>query len=105
MKTPTDTELNLAMCELDGWHHIEDGYGVSRDRVVQLTGSTHRTLPNYPSDDSPRRLLNEAEAKLTDDQWDKYCDLLGGSLRACTSANARQRVIALLQVVRPNLFQ
>lgn len=39
-----------------------------------------------------------AEGQLSDDDWDRYCEALGGSLRACASATWQARVRGLLQV-------
>jgi len=108
------------MCEWMGW---KDLYTVHNELVglppflQQPTETTHRTCPDYLSDDSPRRLLNEAEAKLNDaDQWHYQCNLFliicgrkEGKFThkecfAVRSANARQRVIGILRVVQPELF-
>lgn len=72
--------------------------------------------PNYLSDESPRKLLNDAEARLTFSQRIKYRENLQGVcseglpngevvvIGECISASARQRVIALLLTVKPELF-
>lgn len=89
-------------------------------RLLAKTGWIGRDwglrTPNYLSDDSPRRLLNEAEAWLIDMVAYRInlskivgigyapdldiCD----DIRAFVSATARQRVIAMLQIVKPELF-
>ena len=118
MKTPTDQQLNIAMCKWMGWQKETDSHEVVMWR--DPSGRLHdRHIPpvNYLSDDSPRRLLNEAEAKLGDvDQWHYQCDLFliicgrkEGKFThkecfAVRSANARQRVIGILRVVQPELF-
>jgi hypothetical protein len=72
----TDQEINEAIAlacgwiYYDGWHHPDGRSG----------------LPNYCTD---LNAMHEAEKTLTDEQWDKYCDLLGGSLYYCTHATAR----------------
>lgn len=128
MKTPTDNELNLAMCKWMGWRWVE-GVIVPRLSYVGAVacadcwrrpdgsaGTGDYEPPNYLSDDSPRRLLNEAEAWLIDMVAYRInlskivgigyapdldiCD----DIRAFVSATARQRVIAMLQIVKPELF-
>lgn len=130
MKTPTDEQLNLAMCEWMGWKKDDLGFwrtpkGYYAQNQTWLYGNV---IPDYLSDDSPRRLLNEAEAKLTPAQSREYSGmlltLLGfnceipfftecGSATvefeqmccALRSSTARQRVIAILQTVKPELFK
>ena len=114
----TDQELNLAMCEWMGWEKAETGlwylFGAVSDDG--LPGHYDTELPDYLSDDSPRRLLNEAEARLTEDEWQRYsralnhmaCRITCGNKGLCgytISANARQRTIAILQTVKPEIFQ
>lgn len=114
MKTPTDEQLNLAMCEWMGWLCLAE---IDFGGPVKLMGRRTRdalgleVVDNYLSDDSPRRLLNEAEAKLTHDQYhtgykQTLAVLVGlsGNMRV-HSATARQRVVAILQVVKPELFK
>jgi len=100
VKTPTDNELNLAMCEWIGGTKCDEENGLSPCGKFTVR-------PNYLSDDSPRRLLNEAEARLTQEQYDQF--LIGlnvnGGYRTVISASARQRVIAVLQTVKPELFK
>ena len=118
MKTPTDEQLNLAMCE---WMGDADSEGL----LIRYAGTpseshTALPLPNYLSDDSPRRLLNEAEARLTAQQRITYWINVGEQVAKPTTesgktfkttsdadrmmANARQRVIAILQTVKPEMF-
>lgn len=109
MKTPTATELNLAMCEWMGWTGIAPYHGDGPLWGKDANGRLFQ-LPDYLSDDSPRRLLNEAEARLTIYQKMEYRDLLAtNESEICDwsliSATARQRCIAILQVVKPELFR
>ena len=112
----TDQELNLAMCEWMGWEKAETGlwylFGAVSDDG--LPGHYDTELPDYLSDESPRRLINEAEARLTEDEKDAFCDRLERDLIDAgmhqrkfkmISATARQRVIAILQTVKPEIFQ
>lgn len=71
-------------------------------------------LPNYLCDYTPRRLLNDAEARLTEEQQDAFCDRLERDLIDAgrhrrtfkmISSSARQRCLAILQVVKPELFK
>lgn len=113
-----DPELNSAMCKWVGWeHHPSD------DDHVYVWRSPERewfsVAPNYLSPDSPRRLLDEAEASLTDEEYRKYerrledtkadewyADKSGGRMKhAPISSTARQRTIAILKVVKPEMFQ
>ena len=127
-----DEQLNLAMCEWMGWTNIGRHFEPS-SLVSGIPPHPHHTkhlelIPNYLSDDSPRRLLNEAEAKLTAAQSREYSgrllihlgfnreipfftksgsatvefELMCGALR---SATARQRTIAILKTVKPEMFQ
>lgn len=137
MKTPTDTELNLAMCEWMGWKrewndaigwivYEPDGRHNYCDPDPKAEWEIHR-LPNYLSDDSPRRLLNEAEAKLTGaSRWEfilrlicqqegsnisvhdwqqlKHAQFKAPGVFPAVFTTARHRVIALLQTVKPEMF-
>lgn len=121
---PTDEQLNIAMCKWMGWkwkrHRIN--LGDVADSIAWETGwvppkgvPPNTPLPNYLSDDSPRRLLNEAEARLTDEQHSRFRKCLrapfekagakyGEIKRHYYSATARQRVIAILQTIKPEMF-
>ena len=104
-----DEQLNIAMCEWMGWR--KSPFGWCAPETNELC-----TPPNYLSDDSPRRLLNEAEARLTPDQWNDRCLNLmrltmpgveyedAWSERDYVSASARQRTIAILRIVKPEIF-
>lgn len=120
MKTPTDEQLNLAMCE---WMEVIQPW--TWGSFVTPNGCLLASLPSYLSPDSPRRLLDEAEARLTTDEhyefrvklWEltdcrndatlPFTRRVNGDEhnRCYASATARQRVIAILQVVKPELFQ
>ena len=55
-----------------------------------------RAVPNYIGS---LDAMAEAEKSLTSIQWDAYCELLGGSLRACACASPDKRAKAFLQVI------
>ena len=102
----TDEQLNLAMCEWMGWKKTGSAtlpWTDGDDIWTELP-------PNYLSDHSPRRLLEEAEARLTKEQQPRYVDALWRITQhtrifASVSASARQRVIAILKTVKPELFK
>ena len=130
-----DEQLNLAMCEWIGWTDCHKSLASNQEQQphercfigIPPDGIIHRRLPNYLSDDSPRRLLNEAEARLTAAQSREYSgrllihlgfnreipfftksgsatvefELMCGAFR---SASARQRTIAILKTVKPEMF-
>lgn len=94
----TNEELRIKVAEVMGWkikntahynppcklwEHPECGVGMEEE-----------DLPNYPKD------LNSCasfEATLTDEEWDVYCENLGGSIRSCASAAPLQRCLAYLK--------
>ena len=43
--------------------------------------------------------MHEVEKVLTFEDWEYYCEKLGGSFRGCAHATARQRAEALLRVI------
>lgn len=113
MSRPTDEQLNLAILEWMGWYDYIDADIKTRWKN-RCSDEDVGSKPDYISDDSPRRLLNDAEAKLNREHgpmaWLDYTDILRkacGIEQACASvsASARQRVIAILQVVKPDMFK
>lgn len=105
------------MCEWMGWSDLKE---IDFGGPVKLMGLRTpnaiglEVADNYLSDDSPRRLLNESEARLTENQYYLFVGYLaklqdandtGWFSQKCISATARQRVIAILKVVKPELFQ
>ncbi len=115
MKTLTDSDLNLAMAEWMGWYKIH-GAEVYEWSWMNKNGSGCNDLPDYLSDDSPRRLLNEAEARLTKEQQKFYFEALKDVvdidsdefiskwMLELVGASARQRTIAILKTVKPEIF-
>ena len=106
----TDAQLNVTVCEWMGWYSYLDADCKTRWHN-RITGEDADEQPDYTSDDSPRRLLNEAEARLSIDQKFSFirnlCRLLGVSSAdfAFINATARQRTIAILKTVKPEMFQ
>lgn len=96
----TQEEKRLKIAEACGWTHIE-----AETWTQGKPGGIYGYKPIRPKFDPCRRFhipdyfgdlnaCHEMEKQLTDDQWDKYCDRLGGSLRHCASATAAQRAEA-----------
>ena len=96
----TTTKTICPFCKGNTPYEAGDDYGITiwaECKKCNNTGKVepyHTGLPNYPED---LNACAEFEATLTDDKWDMYCENLGGSLRACASATARQRCIAYLK--------
>lgn len=91
-------ETNIKIAELLGWTQISEHFddGVMCGNPPGKTGTGYiQPIPRFASD---LNLCSQFEAMLTDDEWDEYCNLLGGSLRACASATAPQRGDAFLAV-------
>ena len=114
----TDEQLNVSICEWMGWtnigRHFEPSGLVSGTPPNPHHAKHLELIPNYLSDDSPRRLLNEAEARLTEQQFEDYYEAVESMTpvgrpqhkrRAFLSASARQRTIAILKTVNPEMFQ
>lgn len=92
----TDQEINEAIAMHLGWLRPEHPdcmkhkIGWSMPEKWWMDPKTvlrfGHDIPNYCAD---LNAMHDAEKTLTDEQWDKYCDLLGGSLYYCTHATAR----------------
>lgn len=125
---PTDSQINEAICRWMGWKWLDHPDTIERTKtftlqnkwVISPSGGLvfPHSAPNYLSDESPRSLLNEAEARLMDKQKIDYIDFLESECKcdgwiimgvreriAMVSATARQRATALAQVVAPEVFQ
>lgn len=115
MKTPTPTELNVAICELQGWE---------KQAVEQIWWSrelskyaTLNELPNHITGASARGNLNEAILRLDKNQRiDFICNL--ASIRKvrypvfvaeiftlCFEATNTELATALVRVIKPEMFQ
>ena len=81
----TDHEINIAIAKAVPEIHIRL-YG------QVWTPETH----GYCYD---LNAMHEAEKTLTNEQWDYYCEELGGSLRACAHATASLRAEAFLRTI------
>lgn len=102
---PTKQQITIA--EACGWQIIHDS-------KRPVGGEAHHIPPGKtigwfmsfgePSIELPDYLnsldaMHEAEKVLTDEQWDLYCNYLGGSLRSCASATASLRAEAFLRTI------
>lgn len=117
----TDEQLNVSICEWMGWKLATDisvKEGEPNPWKHPHCARWESSPPNFLSDDSPRRLLNEAEARLTHGQQGSYMAKLYNQTTAheqgispnqhwfaCANASARQRAIAILKTVKPEIFQ
>ena len=79
----TDLELSLAM-----------GAPVGRNCQLYSDG-LHYAIPDYHND---LNAMHEAEKTLLPNEWDEYCEYLGGALYYCAHATAKQRAEAFLRV-------
>lgn len=113
---PSDEELNIAICEWRGWrdcHYslasvIDDDPFSSRKFIgIPPSGVTHKKLPSHITGIEALGNMHEAEKGLNPEQLNQYrhslSDVCGGYTVA-VSATARQRAIALLRVVKPEIF-
>lgn len=117
-----DEQLNLALCEWLGWtfhppttdpHTIE--YKIQASACWIPPGANFwqiTTLPNHITAPESLGLVHEVEKQLTDMQHGHFRNCLGEVVgdvalfsRKFTSATARQRVIAILQTVKPEIFE
>jgi len=79
-----------------------DDYGITlwrECRHCSNTGKVKGYILRSPDYLNSLDAMHKAEKILTDDQWDTYCDLLGGSLQSCASAAADQRAEAFLRTI------
>jgi len=95
----TDEELNRIIAEWCGWVP-SDGDHKRRNAWLEIAGEDWPIRPpNYCRD---LNAVHEAEKRILGDllnMWDKYCELLGGSLYHCAHADASQRAEALVKVI------
>lgn len=116
----TDEQLNIAICEWRGWKQVALG-GWKNPNGKQVHCSQGK-LPNHLTGISSLGHMHEAEKRLTDLQYAQFTrelrlltkpegfgDYVFQAVfkheRDYLSATARQRAIALLHVVKPELFQ
>lgn len=126
MKELTDDEINEEICKWLGWkrEHLASNTNwfppkenwpnynpVMREGEIDVNGP-----PNHLIGPEALGHIHEAEKRLTDDEYGSFATTLLKSAqeegktnaergRLTLSAGARQRAIALLRVVKPELFQ
>jgi len=107
-----DEQLNLALCEWRGWKdiHFSECWGnVTIGTLEEPQTNSYKRLPNHITAPESLGLVHEVEKGLTHEQnmlWISYIDeLVDFDGLAARRATARQRVIALLMTVKPELFQ
>jgi hypothetical protein len=86
----TDKQINAAIAEACGWTVDKRGFGWLNPN------GCYTEPPDYCSD---LNAMHEAEDELTFEDWELYCDELGGSLRGCAHATARHRAEAFLRTL------
>lgn len=99
----SDTEINIAIAEVCGWHRfiINDEYGPDRalkPGQVFETGCVFTLLPNYCTD---LNAMHEAEKVLleTKSRWEGYCNGLRWMVFPVWHATARQRAECFLRTL------
>lgn len=112
--TLTDEQLNEEICKWRGWTWQDIGNGQLR---LKLTTDWNKPLPSHILGPEALGNMMEVEKGLTKQEWRSYFDALmevteindssitADWCRNLVSATARQRAIALLQVVKPELFK
>lgn len=126
MKNLTDKQLNIAICEWRGWKY--EKHEVNLGDIVDsiewelgwvppegVTQNPKQILPSHVTGIEALGNMHEAEKRMTDGQrFEFYRHLLsecdadasnGHDVKNAIHATARQRAIALLRVVKPELFQ
>lgn len=113
----TDSELNEEICKWQGWKNcgklfpwIPPKGFVGKNKGLS---QPHKHLPSHILGLEALGNMNEAEKGLTESQHTAFRTMLANNLglsphysfREVVSASARQRGIALLHVVKPELFQ
>jgi hypothetical protein len=91
----TPEQQNIAIAEVMGWTNIAAPPYQDWQHPTLPSRNTPSGRPAYHSD---LNACAEFESTLTGNEWDKYCDHFGGSLRGCASATAPQRCEAFLRV-------
>ena len=117
-----DEQLNLALCEWLGMFDIKPLRRTTRkgkeapDGVVLWYCSRHsggwaewEKLPNHIAAPESLGLVHEVEKLLLQDLHARWmielCKITNDSFWSTTRATARQRVIAILQTVKPEIFE
>lgn len=117
MKTPTDEEMNVAICEWLGWEVLKEGYGAFEwGWFNEASHNPPKFLPNHVAGIEALGHLHEAEKRLTDSQFYDYHQHLqllthhtkisvDEHFRAVLSSTPRQRAEALCRIIKPSLFE
>lgn len=98
----TNEQINAAIAEACGWKNITRSASngwlhrrlIGTNQQMKVTFDVHTPIPDFSTD---LNAMYEAEKVLTFKDWELYCDELGGSLRGCAHATARQRARAFLE--------
>jgi hypothetical protein len=92
----TDDQINAAIAYACGWKEID---GLSAKGLMGKPPEalcSFNYIPNYCKD---LNAMQKAEDELTFEDWELYCDELGGSLRGYARATSRQRAEAFLRTL------
>lgn len=113
MKTPTDEEMNVAICEWLGWEVLKEGYGAFEwGWFNEASHNPPKCLPNHVTGIEALGHLHEAEKRLrtpmgdesdrmVEDRMHRYAELLNYAI----DATSRQRAEALCRIIKPSLFE
>lgn len=105
MKELIDSEINIAVAEWMGWKPVMPDLLIGLwDHPSEDESATAEQLPQFISD---LNAIAHAEARLTLEEYDHFAFWLSyeAEMGKQLSATARQRCVALLRTVRPELFQ
>lgn len=111
----TDEEINVAICEWRGWKNTKEKPALYwKDGEWSFVGE----LPNHLTGIEALGHMHEATLTLDAEKSRKFCFALEQVVKEttpenegrwwefhCLNATARQRAIALLRTVKPELFQ
>lgn len=116
MKSLTNEEMNIAICEWLGWtpHSIRAENSMwfrpnEKHRLLERT----KQLPDHITGPEALGNMHEAEERLAWDQLMKYADLLCDECSSDTNPDmvaiihltAEKRALAFLRVVKPEIFK
>lgn len=113
MKTPTDEEMNVAICEWLGWEVLKEGYGAFEwGWFNEASHNPPKFLPNHVAGIEALGHLHEAEKRLrtakgnesdrtVEDRMHQYAELLNYAI----DATSQQRAEALCRIIKPSLFE
>jgi hypothetical protein len=98
----TDTEIRIAMAELEGWSHLRAVPSLGDVRGVPTTGyrgsyigeSGDAWTPDYPND---LNAVHRVEELLNSNQWEQWHRIVSQWTDNPSHATARQRCEAILR--------